>query len=110
MKIKKIKKITIGDVVWNIKWDKKEDGGSFTYPWGKKKIEGTIRISIIDEKVNPLRVLGILIHELKEVIQVEQSVRYDRGDESKNYEFHYSHKEHTDLCSRLAGLLNEFIK
>lgn len=110
MKIKKLKQITIGDVEWCMKWDKKEDGGSFSYPWGKKKQKGIIRISIVDEKVNPIRILGILIHELKEIIQVEQSVRYDRGDENKNYEFHYTHKDHTDLCARLAGLLGQFIK
>jgi len=110
MKIKKLKKITIGDVVWDIKWDKKKDDGEFVYPWGKEKTRGFIRIGIIDEKVNPTRVLGILIHELKEIIQVEQSVRYIRTDEHKNYEFHYTHKDHTDLCARLAGLLNEFIK
>jgi len=109
MKIKKIKKITIGDIVWNIKWDKKEDGGEFSYPWGQKKKKPFIRISVVQEKVNPVSVLSILIHELKEIIQAEQCVRYKRTDERDVYEFHYTHKEHTDLCSRLAGLLSKFI-
>ena len=55
-----------------------------------------------------MRVLSILIHELKEIIHVEQGTRYDRNDEFKAYEFHYTHKEHTELCSRLAGLLSQF--
>lgn len=110
MKIKKIKKIVIGDTLFFLKWDKKKDGGEFSYPWGENKKRGLIRISIVDEKVNPIGVLNIIIHELKEIIQVEQRTRYERGDENKAYEFHYTHKEHTDLCSRLAGLLNEFIK
>ena len=51
-----------------------------------------------------------ILHELKEIIQIEQATRFKRIDESCNYEFHYSHKEHTELCSRLAGLLSQFIK
>jgi hypothetical protein len=108
MKIKKLKKIIIGDTPFNIKWDKKRSGGSFDYPYKKEK--GGIEIGTSEEKVNPVRVLSILIHELKEIIQVEQCVRYDRGDENKNYEFNYTHKEHTDLCSRLAGLLSQFLQ
>jgi len=54
MKIKKIKKIQIGDTEFQIKWDKKESGGEFSYPWGKEKKKPFIRISIIDEKVNPI--------------------------------------------------------
>src|ERR1035437_11178835 len=101
MKIVKLKKIIIGDTEFTIKWDKKKGGGEFSYPW--KKDKAFIRISLEDEKTNPAGVLAILIHELKEIIQVEQRTRYDRQDENKAFEFHYTHKEHTDLCSRLGG-------
>jgi len=106
MKLKKIKKIVIGDTEFQIKWNKKESGGAFNYPNKNKK--ALITIGIEDEKINPIGVLNVIIHELKEIIQVEQRVRYDRQDEFKAYEFHYTHKEHTDLCSRLAGLLVQF--
>ena len=110
MRLNHIKKITIGDTIWEVRWDKKKSGGEFSYCWPEKKIKPFIRISIIDEKLNPTSVLNIIIHELKEIIHVEQSTRFRRGDEDKSYEFHYTHKEHTEMCSMLAGLLNEFIK
>ena len=59
---------------------------------------------------NPISVLGGIIHELKEIIQAEQGVRYQRPDNRNEYEFHYSHQHHKDFCSRLAGLLSKFIK
>jgi len=108
MKLIKIKKIIIGDTEFQVKWDKKRSGGSFSYPWKNKKAE--IVIGLEDEKLNPIGILNTIIHELKEIIQVEQRTRYDRKDEYKAYEFHYTHKEHTDLCSRLAGLLAQFYK
>jgi len=102
-----IKKITIGSTDFDIIWDKKTSSGSFSYPDKKKAF---IKIGVEDHKINPLRTFEIIIHELKEIIQLEQSTRYGRADEARNYEFHYTHKEHTDLCSRLAELLNKFIK
>ena len=108
MKLIKIKKIVIGDTEFQVKWDKKIGGGSFHYPRENEKAE--IVIGMIEEKINPIGILNIIIHELKEIIQVEQRTRYDRQDENRAYEFHYTHKEHTDLCSRLAGLLVQFYK
>lgn len=108
MKIKHIKQITIGDCVFQIKWDKKNCDGELSYPWKKEK--AFIRIGCMHEKHSVLQVLNIIIHELKEIIQIEQATRFKRIDEGTAYEFHYTHKEHTELCSRLAGLLNEFIK
>lgn len=107
MKIKKIKSIIIGDTKFKIIWDYKGFGGEFSYP-DEEGNEAFIRISCVDEKINPIGVLNIIIHELKEIIQVEQRVRYGRPDEYKAYEFHYTHREHTDLCARLAGILSQF--
>lgn len=60
-------------------------------------------------KANPLQFLSLVLHEFKEIIQMEQSVcLYNRGID--NYEFHYGHAEHTDLCCRLTGILKKFIK
>jgi hypothetical protein len=105
MRIKRKKKILIGDTVFNIRWDKETGGGSFAYPTITDPAE--IVIGTMYARTNPVIILSILIHELKEIIQVEQSVRV--GADNAYYEFHYSHKEHTDLCSRLVGLLTEFI-
>lgn len=107
MKLKFPKKIIIGDTEFWMKYNKTHSGGSFQYPFKNKK--GQIEIGTEHLKTNPIRVLGVIIHELKEIIQVEQSARYIRQDEGTSYEFHYSHKEHTDLCARLSGLLTNFI-
>lgn len=100
MKIKRLKKIIVGDHDFDIIWEKDHSGGSFNYE--KREIE-------IGTKNGELRAFGVLIHELKEIIQVEQNTRYERYDEDRSFEFHYTHKEHTQLCSMLAGLLSQFL-
>jgi len=100
MKIKKLKTILIGDVVWKIKWDKTHNGGSFDY------IKGEI---IFGTQCNDLRILTIIIHEIKEIIHTKQATRYRRID-SDNYLFSYGHSEHSELCEELAGYLSLFIK
>ena len=109
MKLKFPKEITIGDMVFTVKTNPKSAGGNFSYPF-KSGDKATIEIGTKHLKMMPTRVLSIIIHELKEIINVEQSVRFSRMDEEDNFEFHYTHKEHTDMCSRLAGLLNAFLK
>ena len=107
MKFKYPKQITIGDSVFHIKYDSKYGGGNFNYPSAKKR--GLIRIGTSNIKTNPIRVLNIFMHEVKEIIHVEQATRYDRNDNGE-YEFHYTHKEHTDLVARLAAAVDAFIK
>jgi len=110
IKIKFIKEILIGSTKFKIIWDKNSEEGQLSYPWGRKNETAYIKIGLENHKVNPIRTLEIIIHELKEIINIEQATRMTRLDETKAYEFHYTHKEHTEMCSRLAGLLNEFIK
>ncbi len=110
MKYKFPRKITIGDTDFDVIYDKKEGGGEFSFAF--KNERAFLKIGTRELKTNPHRFLAIVIHELKEMIQVEQGVRFNRNDEhsANSLEFHYTHKEHTDLCSRLAGLLTQFIK
>jgi len=110
LKLKFPKSVLIGNVEFKIKLDKKSSGGSFEY-WDdeNKMTGGEITIGTFLLKVSPLSVLGVIIHELKEIIQVEQGTRFNVPYDN-SYEFHYNHRQHTDLCSRLAGLLSQFIK
>ena len=113
MRIKFPKKIIIGDVEFLIKTDPKRVGGEFNF-WNedsktKKPKMGDMIIGTKLLEACPIRVLSTIIHELKEAIQEVQCVRYQRPDSRESYEFHYTHKEHDDLCSRLAGLLSQFI-
>lgn len=106
MKFKFPKKIQIGETEFKVIYDYKGTGASFIYP--DSTTPAFIKFGMKNYKSNPLTFLGHLIHELKEIIQVEQTTRFSNRDE--NYIFSYNHPQHDDLCSRLAGLLNNFIK
>ena len=108
MKYKYPKKLLVGSTKFKVIYDYKWDGGAeFSYPIEGKK--AFIRFGMANHKRNKGEFLELLIHELKEMIQIEQSTRlFNVGNNS--YEFHYSHMQHQDLCSRLAGLLAQFIK
>lgn len=112
MKLKFPKTIIIGSTIFNIKTDPKRVSAEFYY-WDydqktKKTKRGAMIIGTQLLKSNPLSVLESIIHELKEAIQSEQRTRFSRSDKGA-YEFHYYHDQHSDLCSRLAGLLDQFI-
>ena len=113
MKLKFPKTILVGDTRFTIKLDKERTGGEFSY-WGEYKDGvakgGYIIIGTFLLKVNPLQVLNTIIHELQEIICVEQGTRFPVPHHDNAYEFHYNHRQHTELCSRLAGLLEQFIK
>ena len=108
MKYKYPKSIAIGDTKFKIIYDYESDSGAkFSYPVNGKR--AFICFDMKHHKKNPEQFMNILIHELKEIIQIEQSTRmWRRG--SDNYEFHYNHSEHTDLCGRLSRAILKFIK
>lgn len=108
MEYKFPKTISIDSIEFDMRYDKNYSGAEFSYPDDKNR--GYIEIGTQIIKTSPSFFLELLIHELKEIIQIQQSTRYYRPDESRSYEFHYTHKEHTDMCTRLAGLLTNFIK
>jgi hypothetical protein len=107
MKLKFPKTLQIDEQLFHITYDKKAFDAEFAFADGKKNAK--IRIGVGDLKACPTSVLMRIIHELKEIIHIQQATRYRRSDNNE-YEFHYSHKEHTDMCARLAGLLTHFIK
>ena len=107
MKLKFPKTLKVDEQVFKIVYDPKAHDASFAFADGKKP--ATVRIGIADLSTAPLSVLSRIVHELKEIIHIQQATRYRRIDNDE-YEFHYSHKEHTEMCCRLAGLLDEFIK
>jgi len=107
MKIKRLRKIVIGDTTFKMKWDADDSGGHVKYP--NEDEPGEIMVGTMIDATNPENTLSVLIHELTEAIHIDQRTRYIRPDTLDSYEFHYTHREHTVLCGRLAGLLNQFI-
>lgn len=104
MKLKFPKKIQIDEIIFTVKYDPKSGGGSFNH------VKNIIEIGTKYYPEQPTIVLAIIIHELKEIIHANQATRFDRPDVDSDYLFIYDHRQHTDLCYRLAGLLNNFIK
>ena len=105
MKFKYPKKILIGSTEFKMKYDKKGYGGDFAYPYEGKN--AFIRLGMNHPNS---RILEVFIHEIKEIIQYEQGTRLEGTTVSQSYRFHYGHQEHSDLCSRIAGCLIQFIK
>ena len=101
MKLKYPAKVRIGSKEFKVKYSKGHDGGAISYE------KGLIEIGTRGDNVTTL---DVIIHELKEAIQIEQSVRFDSPHTDGEFHFFYDHGHHTDLCSRLAGLLDLFIK
>lgn len=102
MKLKYPKKVKISHNTFTIRWDRKSYDGEVS--WAKQQI------MIGTKSKDAPTILGTIIHELKEVIQMGQCVEYVIPGTDDNFKFVYGHAEHTDLCDRLAGLLDEFIK
>ena len=107
MRYKYPKTVTVGDTVFAMQYDKTHDeGASFSFP--NKDIPAFVNFGLKYHKTNPLSFLNYIIHEFKEIIQIEQSTRmWNRGKDS--HEFHYSHSEHSDLCCQLAGIIKLFV-
>ena len=82
MKIKKIRKLWIGDTLFDIIWDNKTDGGCFNLA------TSTIEIGCNVMKEQPAATLSVIILELKDIIQVFQHTRYTRPDEERAFDFH----------------------
>lgn len=108
MKFKFPKKIKIGAYDYKVVYDKKSGGGSFALPY-KGKV-GKITIGTRDMKGDNGDFLGIVLHELSEIIHVELCSRFTEPGTSDNYFFNYRHDKHTALNQILAGLLKEFIQ
>jgi len=108
MKFKFPKYIDIGDTRFHITYDyKNDDGASFQYPSKGKK--AYIKFGMLNHNVNKLQFLNFVIHELKEIIQIEQAARFSNNDVTGSYLFSYNHAKHSDLCCRLSELLTHFI-
>lgn len=103
MKIKKLKKIQILDLVFTVKWDNKHAGGYFSIT--DQKIE----IGSRDLELDPNGVFNIIIHEISELIHCLTCTRYDDYSVQDNYKFFMDHKQFETHNRILSGILSKFI-
>jgi hypothetical protein len=104
MKIKLIKKIEILSSTFTITYDKKKAGASFS--WEKT----TMTIGIRDLKNDPIYTLGLISHELMEVILVGMGARLDNGRISDVYLFNFDHQLFENAIEIHIAALTKFIR
>lgn len=102
MKIKLVKEVTILGSVFRMIYDKTHGGGAFSCG------ESTIKIGVKNIKNDPLWVMGIISHEVMEVIMVSTGCRYDNSRlQDSDYLFSFNHQKfenaiqiHTEIMSK----------
>jgi len=97
------KTIIIGGIPWKIVFDKKTDGGEFY--WKKHLIK-------IDKTYSVERKFSVLIHEICEVIFVNNLMRYQKSlSEVSNgdYLFSFDHDRFEIFSDELSGILRQLL-
>ena len=98
------KTLIIGGVKWSIVFDKETSGGSFN--WHNHQIK--IQSNYSDE-----RKFGVLIHEIVEVILVNNTMRYQKCITevyNSDYLFVFNHDSFEIFTNELAGVLKQFMR
>lgn len=104
MEIKFIKSVEILSSSFKVIWDKKNDGGSFS--WSK----GEIVIGIKSIKTDPVWTFGVISHEIMEVIFIGMGARFESGRTGENYLFNFDHQTFENTIQVHAQALSKFIK
>jgi hypothetical protein len=96
------KHLIIGGVKWRIILDKKLSGGAFGWH------SHTIRI---EKKISSERKFNILIHEICEIIMVNNMLRFRKCTEGEaengDYLFSYNHDGFENFTDELSGILKQ---
>ena len=104
MEIKFIKSVEILSSNFRVIWDKKTDGGNFS--WSK----GEITVGIKSIKTDPVWALQVLSHEIMEVIFSGMGARFDSSRTGDNYLFNFDHQTFENAIQIHAQALSKFIK
>lgn len=102
MKIKRIRKLKVNSVLFDIKWDNEIGGASFSYS------NRNITFGVYD--VTDLELFEVVCHELFEIVAIELAVRFKRPDCDTDYVFVFDHRQHSTMMCMFSGLLSQFIK
>lgn len=94
-------KLIICGKEWTIKKDAKHAGGKFDT--GTKEI-------VIGTKDAAQDITETFVHEILEVILTYRDLRYQLNyeqPENEDYLFNFNHKQFTQVCAELSGVLNQ---
>lgn len=104
MQINFIKEINILSVKFKIEWDKKCNGGEFSWK------NGIIKIGCECSKTDPGYTLSVISHEVMEVILSGMGARFYNGRIDGNYLFNFSHQTFENAIQVHTEALLKFIK
>ena len=99
MKIKRLKKLSVNNKCFTVKWNKTHSGAGFDY----RKLEMEIGTG------SDAEILENVSHELLEMVHVEMDTRLDRPDCDTDYYFIQDHRQFTTAVRMFTGLLNQFL-
>ena len=102
MKIKRIRKLKVNSVTFDVKWDNEIGGASFNYT--ERNITFGTYYNITDTEL-----FEVICHELFEIVAVELMVRFKRPDCDTDYIFVFDHRQHTTMMNMFSSLLSQFI-
>lgn len=103
MRIKLIKSVLIGHHQFTVKYDKKSGGGYFSFE------DRIIVVGIQHIENDPISVVGVLMHELMEVICCITNTRYSDWGTMKDFKFFMTHKEFQTNMEMFTQALSNFI-
>lgn len=103
VKLNFIKKVTILSGQFDIIWDKTHDGASFSWT------DCEIKIGTLSYHKDPVYTLGILSHEIMELIFVGMGARYQSVRDG-TYLFNFSHQTFENAIQIHIQALSKFIK
>jgi hypothetical protein len=98
------KTLIIGGVKWKIILDNKTSGGNF------KWYSHTMKL---DRRASDDRKFQILIHEIAEIILVNNTMRFQKNFEevsNGDYLFNFNHDQFAIFTDELSGVLRQFTK
>jgi hypothetical protein len=103
MKLKFPKEITILSNKFFIKYDKTHNGGSFSIS------RDEIIIGTKSLKTNPQYTLGIISHEILEIIFVFMGARFDNSRTGDNFLFNFDHQTFENANQIYCDTIVKFI-
>ena len=100
---KRLNKIKIGVITFDIIWDKKEAGGGAFDFFAHKIIIGC------DPELQEETIFATLCHEIMEIVSCIHSVRLIRPDFDSDYIFVYDHRQFHIIMDQFTGIITQFL-
>ena len=109
MTLRKIRKIDILGRTYDVVWNKEAAAAGASFCINDEDLGNRITIGYFNMEDNKVAILALIMHEIKEIIQIMQGVRLATNINT-GYTFVSNHDQHELLCKLLAEAVAKFIK